>query len=152
MPGSREAAHIHGAELLQPHDTAVHQVVIDIRDLHQGNLVVVLRAVDIQVLNVGELRAFIHAQPGDNRDLLLAFLQNADRGSAHARGGGIGDIHIRDAGQVGAIRIDGQRDLRILVSPFIARALCEWESTGRYLLPCRRCCAGREYPLPHLWR
>ncbi len=107
MPGSREAAHVHGAELFQPHDAAVHQVVIDVRDLRERNLVAVLRAVDVQVLNVGKLRALIHAQPGDNRDLLLAFLQHTYRGSAHACGRGIGDIHIGNAGQVGSIGIDG---------------------------------------------
>ena len=107
MARSREAAHIDGAKLLQAHDAAGHQVMIDIRNLHQRNLVVILRAIDIHVLDVGELRPFVHAQPGNDRNLLLAFLQHADRGAAHASRRGIRHIHIGDAGQIGAIRIDG---------------------------------------------
>ena len=125
MPGDGKAAYIHCPELFEADDAAVHQVVIDLRELRERHFGIVLGSVDVEILNIREAGALVHAHSGDNWNLLLTFLKSGDGGSADSGNRRVGDIHICNARQIRAIRIHGKRDLRILISPFVARPLCK---------------------------
>src|SRR4030081_875137 len=123
MTGNGKTAYVHGTELLEANDAPVHQIVVDLGELRERHLGVVLGRIDVEILNVREAGALVHAHTGNNWNLLLTFLKGGDGGSADSRNGRVGDIHIRNARQIRAIRIYSKGDLRILISPFVACAL-----------------------------
>src|ERR1700722_17400011 len=119
MTSNRKTANVHCPELLETNDAPVHQIVFDLRDLRERNLGVVLGGIYVEVLNIREEGALVHAHSGNNWNLLLAFLKSGDGGSADSSNRRVGNIHIRDACQIRAIRIPRKCNLRILISPFV---------------------------------
>ena len=104
------------------------------RDLQQWNF----RVVSAMHRHTGsECRrvaaTFIHPQPGDDRNLLLALLRARDNDAAHARCGRVRHVHVGDARQIGAVGIDGQA--RVAGSRRPTRCACarRWEWSGRCL-------------------
>ena len=96
--------------------------MVNLRELSERHLGVVLGRIDVEILNIRKTGAFVHAHSGDDRNLFLAFLKGGDRGSADSCHRRVGDVHIRNACQIRAVRIHGERYLRTLIPPFIARA------------------------------
>jgi hypothetical protein len=76
-----------------------------------------------------KLCALIHAQTSYDRNLLLAFLQDAQSRPTDSRGRRVRYIHIGDPRQSSAVQIDGKNDLRVRLLPFVASALRNWNRT-----------------------
>ena len=70
-PRGRETFHGDGAKMLQTADTLRFHSRLEHCHPQEGHLLGTLRGIDIQVLEIGELGAFVHPQSRHDRDLLI---------------------------------------------------------------------------------
>ena len=115
----RETFHGDGAKMLQAAETLRFQRRLQHRHLQEGDFLGTLRGIDVQVLEISELGAFVHPQARHDRDLLVSSrkvatcrpLMPADRGHGH--------VQIRHAGKIGPIGIDVELHQKALVAPVV---------------------------------
>jgi hypothetical protein len=75
------------------------------RHRKQRNSSVLLRRINIETLDLRQLCAILGAQAGNDGNTLIPFFEDADWRSANRGCGRIGDVSVRDADQICAIRI-----------------------------------------------
>src|SRR5262249_39311382 len=92
------------------------------RNLLERYFLRALRGVNIKILHVGELGTLGGTKAYDDRDLLIGLAQRGDLHSAESRGGGIGHVGVRYAGEIGAIRINFKPDRRGFFAPVIVNS------------------------------
>ena len=120
--GLRKRMHADGAEMVLPADALGLQMIFECRRPTQRNLLLARGGVDVQILDVRELRALARAAGGRRPG-------SAGRPGASvvtvtplmARRGRRGDVPIGDAGEIGAVGIDLQLDLGTLGEPVVLR-------------------------------
>src|SRR5262249_31414034 len=100
--------------------------VFDGRNLLQRDTGAALRRVDVEVVDVSELRAFLHSQSRDDWNLFVSFAQAGHPMAAHGRRGRGGYVKVGDAGHVRAVGVRLELDRETLVAPIIADATAQW--------------------------
>src|SRR5262245_25191927 len=111
-----------GSELIPaPKFFGLH-LVFDRRNHAEWNAPRPLRGIDVEVVDVGELRALLHSQPRDDGNLLVALAQIGYPLAADRGGRGGGDVVIGDAGEIRAVGVGPQPDGEAFVAPIVADA------------------------------
>src|SRR6266478_625875 len=98
---------------------------------------VLLRRVDVEILNLPKLRPLLSTETSHDGDALIALLQQADGCAADRRCGGIRDIGIRYADDIRAIRINLNLHLWAIGRPIISHDSNAWRLLQNVYRLCR---------------
>ena len=79
--------------------------------------------IDVEILDVGEARAILDAQPRHHRDALVAVTNRRHREAVDRRHRRQRHFEVRHAGDAGAVGIDGEPDLETVRAPVVAHAV-----------------------------
>src|SRR6266478_2791846 len=92
----------------------------------QRNPGVLLRRINVEILNLAKLRPFLSAQTSHNGDALIALPQQADGSAADRCCGRIRDVGVRYSDDIRAVRINLDLHLRAIGRPIISHDSNTW--------------------------
>src|ERR1051325_9348118 len=93
------------------------------RHLAHVNLLRSLAGIDVQIVQVAELRAFFHAQLRNHRNLLVTFTQLRNLMTRHRRLRRHRDVIVRQAGIVGPLLVSLETNCKTLLTPIVTHAI-----------------------------
>src|ERR1044072_1598627 len=124
-PVSRHRRHSDGPKLIaRTHLFSLHSV-FDRRYLPHVYLLRPFSGIDVEILEIAELRALFHAQFCDYRNLLIAFAQGRDLTAGHRRLRRHRDIVVGQPGIVGAFGISLEMNCKTLLAPIVPNTLSD---------------------------